>query len=358
MRSSWARVGATAVMASALLMVPTVPASAAPRAVDVPLATAVAAINAACAATQPLAESGLRVTDAGTTVAAFNKPAGVVQQSWDVPGTGVIVTTTPPGLYREMPLYEARFAKRALKSLGSTATWTLDTTPAVTVADVIPSPGELIRTTLEAPRSTLPPASQCANTLLANPARGTAFVQRTDDASGTAWRVVAGADYFGLDNDYENGVLLIIRVNPQGLIDRIERGWISSDGLFSLGQDLRWEFGVQPTITVPAASSTVDWDRFVAARASFITSDLRTIARTITRRPLPAATQRALFDRVYDSILPSSQDPMFPSGVRRTGTSFVVWQRDTTTDTVQAIRFSRVGNGKQVGSAKVAGFTP
>lgn len=358
MRSSRALGGATAVMASALLMVPTLPASAAPKAVDVPPAAAVAAINAACAATQPLAESGVRVTDAGTTVAAFNKPAGVVQQSWDGPGTGFILTTTPPALYREMPLSEARFAKRALKSLGSTATWTVDPTPAVTVADVLPSPGELIRTTLEAPRSTLPPASQCANTLLANPARGTAFAQRTDDASGTAWRVVAGADYFGLDNDYDNGTLLIIRVNPQGLIDRIERGWISSDGLFSLVQDLRWEFGVQPAITVPPTTSTVDADRFVAARASFITSDLRSIARTITRRPLPAATQRALFDRVYDSILPSSLDPMFPSGVRRTGNSFVVWQRDTATGAVQAIRFSRPGNGTAVSAAKVTGFRP
>lgn len=358
MRSTRTRCTAMAGVAAAALLAAVVPAWAPPAAAASGVTEAVAAINAACAATQPLAETGLRVTDAGEVVAAYNPAAGVVQQAWDGPRSGLVLTASPPTLYREIPIYGAAFARRALKSLGVTATWTVDPTPAVQIADAIPSPGELIRQTLAAPRAAIPPVTQCAGTLLANPKRGTVIVQRTDDASGTAWRVVAGADYFGLDNDYENGVLLVIHVNPQGSIDRVERGWASSDGFSSLAQDLRWEYGVQPAITVPPTTSTVDADRLLAARASFITSDLRAIARTITRRPLPAATQRALFDRVYDSILPSSQDPMFPSGVRRTGSSFVVWQRDTATGTVQAIRFSRVGNGKQVGATKVAGFRP
>jgi hypothetical protein len=62
--------------------------------------------------------------------------------------------------------------------------------------------------------------------------------------------------------------------------------------------------------------------------------------------------------RVYGTILPSSFDPMFPSGVRGMGNSVTVWQKDTTTGTVHAIRLYRLGDGKQIGYKKVAGFTP
>lgn len=349
---------ATAVVAAVMLTLGTVPASASPAAVDVGINEAVAAINAACAASQPLAESGLRVTDGGVTVAAYDRTAGIAQQSWDGPWSGLVLTTSPAALYREIPASEAAVAKRALKSLGVTATWTLDPSPDVLLADAIPSPGELIRQSLAAPGAATLPVTQCAGTLLANPKRGTVIAKRTDEAGGASWRVIAGADYFGRDNDYENGVLLLIHVNSHGTIDRVERGWASSDGLLAIAQDLRWEFGVEPAVTVPSTTSTVDADRFVAARASFISSDLRAVARTITRRPLRAATQQALRGRVYGALSPSSLDPMFSSGVRRTGSSFVVWQRDTTNGTVQAIRFSRVGNGTQIDARMVAGFRP
>jgi hypothetical protein len=358
MKRSMAIGTATAAVTAALLWAPVAPASAVTATVDVPIGAGVAAINAACAASQPLAETGVRVTASGTTVAAYNRTAAVVQQAWDGPGEGLVLTTSPPGLYREMPRDEAAFAKRALKKLGSTATWTLDPTPSVTLTDVIPSPGDLIRTTLKAPGASLAPVTQCASNLLANPERGTVFAQRTDDAGGTSWRVVAGADYLGLENDYDNGVLAIIRVNPQGIIDRVERGWISSDGLSAIGQDLRWEYGVQPAVTVPPTASTVDWDRFVAARGSFISSDLQTFARATARRPLPAATQKALQTRVRNALAVARLDPMFPPGSRATRNGVIVWQTDTATGTVHAIRFSRPGNGTQVGFTKVADFRP
>jgi hypothetical protein len=160
---------ATAAVTAALLWAPVAPVSAVTATVDVPIGAAVAAINAACAATQPLAATGLQVTDAGAVVAAYNPTAGVAQQAWDGPRSGLVVTASPPALYREIPIIGAAFARRALKSLGVTATWTVDPTPAVTLAEAIPSPGELIRQTVAAPRATVPPVTQCAGALLANP---------------------------------------------------------------------------------------------------------------------------------------------------------------------------------------------
>ncbi len=349
---------ATAAVAAVMLLAGTMPASAETTLVDVPVADAVAAINAACAATQPLAESGMRVSDTEAVVAAYNPVTGVATQTWNGLGEGLVVTGSPVRLYQQMSLYESDFSKRALKKLGSSAKWTVDPTPDQTIADLIPSPGELIRRMLKAPRHAIAPMTQCANTLLENPLGGFVWTQRTDEAGGTTWRILAGADYYGLDPDYENGVLMAVHVTPQGTIERVERGWSSSDGFWSLGQDLRWEYGVQPAITVPAANTTVDRDRFIAARASFIDSDLKAFARAVARKPLEAATDRALRYRVWDNDLPGRFDPMFPNNDKRVRNGVVYWQKDWSTGKVHALRFYRINNGTQVGYKEVANFTP
>lgn len=298
----------------------------------------------------PLAESGLRVTDGGATVAAYDRTAGVAQQSWGGPRSGLVLTTSPAALYREIPASEAAFAKRALKSLGVTATWTLDPSPNVLLADAIPSPPASSSASRWLSACGRPCGNRCAGTLLANPKRGTVIAKRTEEAGGASWRVISRGGLL------RRGQRLRERRSPHrpreragGDRPRRARDGASSDGLSAIAQDLRWEFGVQPAVTVPSTASTVDADRF--RRGSRLVHQLgssRSRAHHHAEAPTgrhaagPAGpglwqhSPRRAWTR-YSRRASAGRDPASSCGrgIRQTGT-------------VRAIRFSRVGNGKQV----------